>query len=297
VSPRFDVELDRPSYSPGEVVKGSVLVTEGGDSRGLEAVLEYKEEVADYLEVATSISSGTLHSGDLVAGSSFQFELPVPQDALPNYRSEHGELYWELDVLSDEAGRDTHERRRIEVRPGVGPGAGGSDRGMVEPAARVDRVRPAVSTRRRERGRSRGLGRHDVLRWLPLVFSAVGVVLLVIGAVLLVRTVQFVTTAEHATGTVIDLSRETDSEGEALFYPVVRFSTADGEEIEFKSSTGSSPPSHSTGDSVEVLYDADDPNDARLSGFLDVWIEPAIFLFIGAGFVGVPLVLLLIGRS
>jgi hypothetical protein len=46
-----------------------------------------------------------------------------------------------------------------------------------------------------------------------------------------------------------------------------------------------------------VLYDADDPNDARLSGFLDVWIEPAIFLFIGAGFVGVPLVLLLIGRS
>ena len=25
------------------------------------------------------------------------------------------ELYWELDVKSDESGRDTHERRRIET--------------------------------------------------------------------------------------------------------------------------------------------------------------------------------------
>ena len=43
--------------------------------------------------------------------------LSLPPDASPNYQSENGELYWELDVKSDEFGRDTHERHRIEVGP------------------------------------------------------------------------------------------------------------------------------------------------------------------------------------
>jgi hypothetical protein len=285
VSPRLDVELDKESYSAGEVLKGSVLVTEGGGSRGLEAVLEYHEEVEDYHEVATSISSGTLNEGDLTAGSSFAFELPIPEDALPNYRSEHGELYWELDVLSDEAGRDTHERRRIEVKLGEGRPVVGAEEATVAPSGRVDRNDSIVSSRRR------GRGERDFFHWLPHAFLAVGVALLLVGTVLLVRKVQFVTSAERATGTVIDVSREADSDGEVTFYPVVAFTTADGSRIQFKSSTGSSPASHSTGDRVEVLYDSDDPSDAELSGFVDLWLGPGIFLLLGVGFAAVPLLI------
>jgi hypothetical protein len=299
VSPQFEVELDKELYSAGEVVKGVVLVTEGGGSRGLKAVLEYKEEVEDYLEVATRISSGTLHSGDLTAGSSFQFELPLPEDALPNYRSEHGELYWELDVVSDEAGRDTHERRRIEVRPGERRPSEGLDEEGTPGRSRVDRADSTLggrpSTRSRKRGRSKR--ERSLVRWLPYAFLAGGVVLLIVGAALLVRQVQFVTAAERATGTVVAVSRETDSDGEVTFYPVVRFTTAHGKEIEFKSSTGSKPASHSTGDRVEVLYDPDDPSDAQLSGFLDLWLGPGVLLLLGACFVGVPLALFWISRS
>jgi hypothetical protein len=115
MSPRFELQLDRERYAPGDAIRGTVLVVEGGASRSLEALLEYKEETDDYLEVATSISSGPLQSGDLATGSSFDFELRLPEDALPNCRSPHGELYWELDVKSDEPGRDSHESRRIEV--------------------------------------------------------------------------------------------------------------------------------------------------------------------------------------
>jgi hypothetical protein len=115
VSPRFQLELDRERYAPGDAIKGTGRVLEGGSSRSVEALLEYKEETDDYLEVAISISSGPLHTGDLAMSTSFEFELTLPPDALPNYQSEHGELYWEVDVKSDEAGRDTHERRRIEI--------------------------------------------------------------------------------------------------------------------------------------------------------------------------------------
>jgi hypothetical protein len=86
--------------------------------RSLEVLLEYNEEAGDdHSAVAISISTGPLHAGDLMAGTSFDFELALPRDAFPNYRSEHGELYWQLDVKSDEFAGDTHERRRIEVEP------------------------------------------------------------------------------------------------------------------------------------------------------------------------------------
>jgi hypothetical protein len=48
----------------------------------------------------------------------FEFELTLHPDALPSYRSEHGELYWEVDAKSNEIGRDTHARRRIELATG-----------------------------------------------------------------------------------------------------------------------------------------------------------------------------------
>lgn len=115
MSPRFDLQLDRDRYRPGDSVAGTVLVREGGRSRSLEVQLGYIEQTDDYLELARSISTGHLHKGDLETGASFRFELALPPDALPNVTSTHGQLYWQLDVKSDERGRDSHELRRIEV--------------------------------------------------------------------------------------------------------------------------------------------------------------------------------------
>jgi hypothetical protein len=285
MSPRLQVQLEQQEYAPGETVKGTILVVEGGSSRSLEALLEYKEETEDYREVAISIPSGPLHEGDLTTGTSVEFQLSLPADALPNYQSEHGELYWEVDAKSNEFARDTHERTRIQV----GPPQGRLADGPAEPApSHADRQgSPRLTTTVRVGRRRKEVDSSGLVRWLTRGFFAIGVVALVVGVVTLVRTVQFVQRAEHATGTVIDLSRETDSEGSVTFYPVVRFTTGVGKTIEFKSSSGSSPPSHSEGDTVDVLYDPDDPNDARLSGLFDLWLLPAVALALGVAFLGV----------
>jgi hypothetical protein len=101
VSLRLELELARDSFRPGESLAGAVLVAEGGGSRALEAALVFHEKSPDYEEAPVTVSR----------------ELQLPDTAVPGYRSEHGELYWELDVKSDEAGFDTHVRRRIEVLP------------------------------------------------------------------------------------------------------------------------------------------------------------------------------------
>jgi hypothetical protein len=115
MSPQFELQVDREQYSPGETISGTLLVHEGGGSRSLEVLLTYKEKTQDYSAVVSSVSSGPLHTGDLTPGMSFGFALPLPPDALPNLKSEHGELCWQLDAKSDEHGLDTHELRRIEV--------------------------------------------------------------------------------------------------------------------------------------------------------------------------------------
>jgi Protein of unknown function (DUF3592) len=118
-----------------------------------------------------------------------------------------------------------------------------------------------------------------LVRWAPRLFAGIGAVLIVVAAVMAVFTARFVATAERTEGTVIDLSRSEDSEGSVTYSPVVRF-TADGRTIQFTSSSGSSSPP-SVGDRVEVLYDPDDPDDARLSGFLDLWLFPLVAGAIG----------------
>jgi hypothetical protein len=117
VSTRLQLQLERERYTPGDTVEGTIFVVEGDRSRSVVALLQYNEKTEDYLEVATSISSGPLHEGDLTTGTSFEFELSLPPDALPNYQSLHGQLYWDVNVKSDEFGRDTWERRRINVEP------------------------------------------------------------------------------------------------------------------------------------------------------------------------------------
>ena len=118
MSPELELRLDRERYEPGETIRGTVYVLEGGGSRSVEALLDYNEKTEDHASVATSISSGPLQAGDLATGMSFEFELALPPDAFPNYRSEHGELYWEVHIKSEELGPDSHERRRIDVAAG-----------------------------------------------------------------------------------------------------------------------------------------------------------------------------------
>lgn len=115
MSPRLTLRLDGDACAPGDVVRGTVDVLEGGSSRRLDVLLEFHERSDDYSRVARTVESGPLHTGDLPAVGSFSFEVRLPEDALPAYRSRHGELYWEVDARSDEFGRDTHARERLNV--------------------------------------------------------------------------------------------------------------------------------------------------------------------------------------
>jgi hypothetical protein len=133
------------------------------------------------------------------------------------------------------------------------------------------------------------------LKFLPIIFGVVGIVLLGVSAWLTVRSLDLTANGLRAEGSVIRLQREysrnSDGQGRYLYYPIVRFGTDAGEDIEFRGSTGTSSPSYRRGERVTVLYLPQSPQDARIDSFGGLWAGPLItgamgilFTMIGGGF-------------
>ncbi|MGA4844567.1 DUF3592 domain-containing protein [Streptomyces sp. G45] len=144
------------------------------------------------------------------------------------------------------------------------------------------------------------VGGEKARRWLMFGMLAVGAVSLVVGLVLAGISVSFLVDAERAQGTVVALewrssggdsdggtSRRTRGDDEPTAYPVVEFRTEDGTPTRFRDSTGSNPAAYEVGERVEVLYRADSPEDARIKGFLSLWLGPLILGGIGLVFTGI----------
>jgi len=102
----------------------------------------------------------------------------------------------------------------------------------------------------------------------------------------------FLATAQPAEGTVVELDLVRSSSGSGSgssysYYPIVRFRTAGGEEIQFRGRVGSNPPSYRRGERIGVLYDPQTPELAEIDGFFSLWGGVLILGLIGLVFAAV----------
>ncbi|MBK3580583.1 DUF3592 domain-containing protein [Streptomyces sp. MBT65] len=142
-------------------------------------------------------------------------------------------------------------------------------------------------------------------RWIMFGVIAFGALFLAIGMITAGVSISFLVGAERAPGTVVSLEWRTDhssasrknrASDKPMAYPVVEFTPAGGASRTFRDSTGSNPPAYEAGDRVEVLYHADSPEDARLDGFLSLWLLPLVFGGIGLVIVGIGTTVALVTR-
>lgn len=107
-----------------------------------------------------------------------------------------------------------------------------------------------------------------------LVHAVIGLgALLAVAAVVVgVRTLLFVSGAETADGQIVGVERRFSggAASEVAFFPVVEFTTADGRRVRFTGAGGGAR-EYVVGDTAKVLFDADDPADARIGTPAVVW--------------------------
>lgn len=119
-----------------------------------------------------------------------------------------------------------------------------------------------------------------------LVFGSIALIMLIVAMVSSYDAFVRSGIEEQASGIVVETVEETD-DNTVYSYPVVAFTDSGGRNHTVRIPEGSSPPDWSAGDSLTVLYDPANPEDARTDSFtgsLLLWLVPFVTGFVGTGF-------------
>jgi hypothetical protein len=101
-------------------------------------------------------------------------------------------------------------------------------------------------------------------RVLFFVFLGIAVLMVVVAVLTGTYTRAKLAREQSALGQVTTMTERKDTEGNSFYYPAVAFDVPDGGRYNVQLSEGSWPPSHRVGDLVTVLYDSQNPMDARI---------------------------------
>lgn len=100
----------------------------------------------------------------------------------------------------------------------------------------------------------------------------------------------FIQHSSPTVGIVVRSERVSPERGAVSYYPIVTFQASRGKKYEFRNGTGNSHPIYKDGEQVPVRYEIQNPANAKIAGFWELWGLTAIFggfglVFFGAGLV------------
>lgn len=113
------------------------------------------------------------------------------------------------------------------------------------------------------------------------IFGVVGFILTALAVFFLVRTRSFMENAQQAEGTVVNMVYSHSSEGGGGYSAVYRFRTITGQEVEVRDNLSSNPPQFKVGQTIDVLYDSENPQNARIKKWFNLYFLPMLLGFLG----------------
>ena len=123
-------------------------------------------------------------------------------------------------------------------------------------------------------------------RWKPTRFwgTALGLLLVALGFYILRDTNRFLRDAVRTTGRIVSFAQEGGNgrDDRPVYYPIFAYEDAAGATHTARSIAGSSEWAHALGQSVPVLYNPAQPDEARIESFWTLRYGPYCFLAIGS---------------
>ena len=121
-------------------------------------------------------------------------------------------------------------------------------------------------------------------RWRRAVLASLlaGPALFCLGIVFAIYKMWFISHAVTASGTVIQfVSFENQEDHSITCRPVFVYSTPDGQTHTVTSNAGANQPEFASGERIKVLYNPNNPNDASINSFGQLWFLPLGFAGVG----------------
>jgi hypothetical protein len=141
---------------------------------------------------------------------------------------------------------------------------------------------------------------RQLTRVLFFVFGAVAVLMLVVAVLTGMNTSRKLAREQSVVGQVTAMTERKSSEGNAYYYPAVAFDVPDGGRFDVQLSEGTWPPEHRVGELVTILYDGQNPMDARIQsggGTAGLWTWTLVTGILGVAFLLAAVLAWVLGRQ
>jgi hypothetical protein len=126
---------------------------------------------------------------------------------------------------------------------------------------------------------ARRIRRSASPRTMAIIFGSIGAGFLLVAGICTAVVASSISGDSFADGTVVALH------GSGRVRPTVEFTTPGGATVQFTSWVSSSPPIAPVGGHVRVRYTPDNPQDAEIDAFWQIWFLPMLAALLGTPFV------------
>ena len=123
-----------------------------------------------------------------------------------------------------------------------------------------------------------------------IMFFLIGLAVLIYSLVAFIKRRRQIADWVEAVGVVTALAPESGQRGQ-IYCPVVQFTTSTGLPFNFKSSVGSNPAQYAIGQSVNIIYDTQNPQNAEINSRTSLWFVSGCSFALGLAFTGLGLFL------
>jgi hypothetical protein len=120
--------------------------------------------------------------------------------------------------------------------------------------------------------------KHKMVYGILLI---VGVVVAAIGFRMLLRSIAFIKSGERTTATVIEMIPVHGSDG-TTYKPVFEFTTYEGKKIIHRHNASSNPPGWKEGEETGIIYDRNNPENARVVTYFGLFSWSIVLFAIAA---------------
>ncbi len=106
------------------------------------------------------------------------------------------------------------------------------------------------------------------------------VILFLIVAGFIYRNVSFIRSSIRVKGTIIGYETVSEKRGPSTSAPLIQFTDEKGQTRELLAKVRSNPPPGQVGDKVTLYYQSNDPSQARLGTFQEMWLHVTVLTII-----------------
>ena len=132
------------------------------------------------------------------------------------------------------------------------------------------------------------------IRTIGVVIMLFSLPSMCLGAYFYMKTNSFLANAIRTDGEVIKVEK-IRSGGDTLYYPVFSFVDNRGNEHSIRSDLGSNPPRNQKGDMIGLYYLPDNPKEAEIDSFINLWLVPIVACGLSLGSLLIGLAIFIAG--